>query len=99
MGLKSIEMQVALPRTVEAQKMQEQLTRQNEQFQAALNSNQVQEQERKRKQTQEIEQLKLKKEKEEKNHSARKKNKQTKEMDEQSSIEHEYLGKIIDVNG
>lgn len=98
MGWKSIEMQVALPRTVDAGKVQEQLQKQSEQMQGALAASQMEQERIKRTkvgETEDMEQLKLKKEQEDKHQSELKKSDIAKDVDSS----HPYLGKRIDFNG
>ena len=98
MSWKSIEMQVALPRTQDTGKMQEQIQKQSEQVQGALTQSQLEEEKIKRtrvNQSGKSEKVKLKKERI---------NKSSDEMEEhlnneEDEIAHPYLGKRIDLNG
>jgi flagellar motor protein MotB len=101
MGLKSIEMQVALPRTQDAGKMQEQMQRQGEQLQGTLAQAQQEKEKSARtqvKETEAAEELKLKKEAEEKQQEDAEE-KEEKHNAHQEETEHPYLGKRIDLNG
>ncbi|MFB4167470.1 hypothetical protein [Virgibacillus sp. JSM 102003] len=99
---KSIEMQVALPRTQDAGKLQEQMLKQNQHFQESLAQSQLKDIEQKRKRVQEFENI----------HNVKNKNKEDRDTndseDQQSELgyapidefaEHPYLGKKIDFNG
>ena len=105
MGLKSIEMQIAIPRSQDACKMQEQLSRQAQQFQETLTDQQLRDEIVKRHKTNRQEKV-LKREvddREERSHyeTAEEKDKdrekQTHNLNEQ--IKHPYLGKQIDWSG
>ncbi|WP_026906145.1 hypothetical protein [Paucisalibacillus globulus] len=63
MSWKSVEMQVALPRTVDAGKLQEQSLKQNQHFQETLAQNQLVQEQIKRKRVQEFEETQLQKDK------------------------------------
>lgn len=98
MGWKSIEMQVALPRTVDAGKVQEQLQKQSEHIQGALTASQLEQERIKRTnvgKTEDMEQLKLKKEQKDNPESETKKSGIAKDIDSS----HPYLGKRVDFNG
>jgi len=93
---KSIEMQVALPRTQDAGKLQEQACKQHQHFQASLAMNQLKQEERKRKKVNDCESIDLLKNKKEgtaaiSHHEGKKK--------AQHKAEHPYLGTNIDFNG
>ncbi|SFA77201.1 hypothetical protein SAMN04488072_101505 [Lentibacillus halodurans] len=101
MGWKSIEMQVALPRTQDAGKLQDQMSKQNQHFQASLAQSQLKEAEQKRNRVQEFEKI------QDVNENARdhhrhslddQKGESDGEQDE-FDIEHPYLGKKIDFSG
>lgn len=99
---KSIEMQVALPRTQDAGKLQEQMLKQNQHFQESLAQSQLKDIEQKRKRVQEFENI----------HDVKIKDKEGQDTndseDQQSELgydpkdefaEHPYLGKKIDFSG
>ncbi|MCG3419069.1 hypothetical protein [Oceanobacillus jordanicus] len=98
MSWRSIEMQVALPRTQDAGKMQEQQMKQNQHFQESLAGVQLKQQLEKRKQVTRSETTeKIKKEDKRTNCSE-----QNEKEQEQQSInknDHPFLGKRIDFNG
>lgn len=99
MGLKSIELQVAIPRSQDAGKMQEQMMRQGQQFQETLTEQQLKEEIVKRGKINEYEQVRNNDDpddnkKEQNNHQRQKKKKE-----EKQSIEHPYLGTKIDYSG
>ncbi|WP_010093393.1 hypothetical protein [Ornithinibacillus scapharcae] len=100
MSWKSIEMQVALPRTQDAGKIQEQLFKQNQHFQEGLaQSNLVQEME-KRKKVQEFDEIHLQKDgqKEEKGSGQRGNRKNEKDSNEvEHIIKHPFLGNNFDI--
>ncbi|MHA6251270.1 hypothetical protein [Oceanobacillus sp. CAU 1775] len=98
MGWKSIEMQVALPRTVDAGKVQEQLQKQSEQMQGALTASQVEQEKIKRTkvgESENTEKLKLKKDSQDNQEESTEDDKDRKDVDSS----HPYLGKRIDFNG
>lgn len=95
MGWKSIEMQVALPRTQDAGKIQEQLQKQSEQMQGALTQAQLEQEKLKRTRvnhSEEMEKLKLKKETEESTYEL-----QEFENQEEDGVIHPYLGNKVDI--
>lgn len=95
MGWKSIEMQVALPRTQDAGKIQEQLQKQSEQMQGALTQTQLEQEKLKRARVnhlEEMEKLKLKKETEES-----KLEHEEFESQEEDGVTHPYLGNKVDI--
>ncbi|HLR42409.1 MAG TPA: hypothetical protein VK067_04090 [Pseudogracilibacillus sp.] len=98
MGFKSVEMQVAIPRTQDASKMQDQLTRQGQQFQEKLSQQQLREDIMKRTQVNEYEDVENKivddEDKEEQSHGEERKRKE--EETEKEQANHPYLGKNID---
>lgn len=104
MSLKSIELQVAIPRTHDAGRMQEQMTKQSQQFQDTLTKQQLREELIKRGKVNEYEQVKNlhvkdeEKDNERENPDEQKKRKQEEEK-KQSQLEHPYLGKKIDFSG
>lgn len=103
MSWKSVEMQVALPRTQDAGKMQEQMSKQQQRFQETLAQHQLREDIIKRRKVQEYEEVKEQKidpDKEQENQSSQDPNdegqRNEKNAQEQSSINHPYLGQRID---
>jgi len=106
MGLRSLEMQVAIPRSQDAGKMQEQLSRQGQQFQETLTEQQLREEVIKRHQTNRHEGvLKRNVTDEEKDRQReaekreKRKKKQGKRMYTHADIKHPYLGRRIDWSG
>ncbi|WP_289889759.1 hypothetical protein [Virgibacillus pantothenticus] len=96
MGWKSIELQVAIPRSQDAGKIQQQLLNQSQQYQASLTQHQLLEELRKRKQVNHVHQphlLKLEHQSKTSQSLAKKKKSQC------HTDKHPYLGKEIDLNG
>ncbi|HZW68207.1 MAG TPA: hypothetical protein VFF20_06350 [Pseudogracilibacillus sp.] len=105
MGLKSIEMQVAIPRSQDAGKMQEQLSRQGQQFQETLTQQQLREDLIKRQRTNRQEKV-LKRDVDEDEEQAKKREQEAQEAKKQmekqelsQAIKHPYLGSKIDWTG
>src|SRR5699024_5677037 len=98
MGFKSVEMQVAIPRTQDASKMQDQLTRQGQQFQEKLTQQQLREDIMKRTQVNEYEDVEKKTvDDEEKERQHQEEERKRKEQEaEKAQANHPYLGKNID---
>ncbi|MBN6206622.1 hypothetical protein JYK21_09155 [Ralstonia pickettii] len=97
MGWKSIELQVALPRTQDAGKIQEQLQKQPEVLQGTLTQSQLEREKIKRSRVNQLEKsekVKLKKTKVTDDSS-----KTEEEIGTVEEIVHPYLGKSIDLNG
>lgn len=98
MGFKSVELQVAIPRTQDASKMQDQLTRQGQQFQEKLSQQQLREDIMKRTQVNEYEDVENKiiddEDKEEQRQEDERKRKE--QEAEKAQANHPYLGKNID---
>lgn len=99
LGLKSIEMQVALPRTQDAGKLQEQLGKRHQHFQESHTANQLKQEELKRKKINNFEQVKLFKNKKKHNDPALQDEVKKKESMLKEKVEHPYLGTKIDFNG
>ncbi len=101
MSWKSIEMQVALPRTQDAGKLQEQMLKQNQHFQESLAQSQMKEAEQKRKRVQEFESINDVKIKDEDRDNPSSEDQQSgaRDHNNEESIEHPYLGKRIDFSG
>src|SRR5699024_4591721 len=97
MGFKSVEMQVAIPRTQDASKMQDQLTRQGQQFQEKLSQQQLREDIMKRTQVNEYEDVENKivddEDKEERSHGEERKRKEEETEKEQARSEERRVGK------
>src|SRR5699024_8834665 len=85
MGFKSVEMQIAIPRSQDAGKMQDQMMKQGQQFQDTLTEQQIREELLKRKQVNEYEKVEKKKEK--------------KKIIEFTKIKHPLLIKNVDFRG
>lgn len=101
MGLKSIEMQVAIPRSQDAGKMQEQLSRQGQQFQETLTEQQLRDEIIRRTKTNRQEKV-LKREVDDEDQEAGQQNKdEQKEKDKQAEqdMRHPFLGRQIDWSG
>lgn len=105
MGLKSIEMQVAIPRSQDAGKMQEQLSRQGQQFQETLTEQQLREEIIKRHKTNRQEKV-LKREVDEDEAQANEQEQQQRNQDNEEKqhrlkqkMQHPYLGRQIDWSG
>lgn len=101
MGLKSIEMQVAIPRSQDAGKMQEQLSRQGQQFQETLTEQQLRDEIIRRTKTNRQEKA-LKREVDDEDQEAGQQNKdEQKEKDKQAEqdMRHPFLGRQIDWSG
>jgi len=96
---KSIEMQVALPRTQDAGKLQEQMGKQHQHFQESLAANQLKQEERKRKKVNDYESIHLLKDKKGDNTSVLRDEEKKKDSGSQNKAEHPYLGLKIDFNG
>ncbi|RFA37734.1 hypothetical protein CAI16_01130 [Virgibacillus dokdonensis] len=97
MGWKSIELQVAIPRSLDASKMQQQLLHQSQLYQASLSQQQLMEAQRKRKQVHRTHQSDSVKGDQ---HTTSMKERKANKKEQQVSInEHPYLGTEIDVNG
>lgn len=101
MSLKSVEMQVALPRSQDAGKMQEQLNRQGQQFQQTLTEKQLKEEQLKRQQVNKSDQVEKKNltDEEEANRQdeqERKRNSKSKSTQQVPKMKHPYIGNRID---
>ncbi|PWU68847.1 hypothetical protein [Gracilibacillus dipsosauri] len=99
MSWKSVEMQVALPRTQDAGKIQEHLKQQGRLGQEQLAQSQVLEEIRKRQRVikqQESEKLRLKNNQKEKGHHDNERSPFTEE-EKEANQQHPYLGKRIDI--
>src|SRR5699024_968407 len=101
MGLKSVEMQVAITRSQDASKMQDQMTRQGQQFQETLTRQQIREDVVKRTQVNEHEDVLLRKQEDEENEKERREAERRKKKMQQEKkdqgLDHPYLGTIIDL--
>ncbi|HLS35350.1 MAG TPA: hypothetical protein VK061_03825 [Bacillota bacterium] len=103
MSWKSIEMQVALPRTQDVGKYQEQLSKQNQRFQESLAQSQLRQQQLERTRPNRFEKTKQQKVKDdsEDNLSNKKRNddeqQQTDEQTFNKQLQHPYLGKQVDI--
>ncbi|MUK89888.1 hypothetical protein GMD78_16075 [Ornithinibacillus sp. L9] len=102
MSWKSIELQVALPRTQDAGKLQDQMLKQNQHFQESLVQSQLKQEELKRKKVQQQEDVaKTKLEDEENNSTTNQHDTQRKNStkNKKQSIDHPYLGNKFDFTG
>lgn len=100
MGFKSIELQVAIPRSQDAGKMQEQMMKQGEKFQETLTEQQLQQQVANRKKVTpytSVEKQIIKKEEKKKKEQREKKAKAEKRRKQKAACsDHPYLGHRID---
>lgn len=105
MSFKSIELQVAIPRSQDAGKMQDQMMRQSQQFQDTLTQQQLREEIINRSRVNEFDNVEKKMINDEDDTSKReeeqkqKKQKQTNNQDSESKIDHPYLGTKFDYSG
>lgn len=102
MSFKSIELQVALPRSTDAGKIQDQMSKEGQRFQESLAQSQVKQDVKKRKTVNKFDKLGKSTIKDEE--SASKKNnghhdRHDNDTDLEPTIEHPYLGSKIDFNG
>ncbi|GIO26178.1 hypothetical protein [Ornithinibacillus bavariensis] len=97
MSWKSVEMQVALPRTTDAGKFQDQILKQNQHFQEALAQTQVIQENQKRKKVQEFEDIHLlKDDKSETNQKINQDQAKEELKTNNQNIQHPYLGNHFD---
>ncbi|MGY0691585.1 hypothetical protein ACW2QC_02185 [Virgibacillus sp. FSP13] len=99
MGWKSIEMQVALPRTQDAGKLQDQMTRQNQHSQESLVANQLKQDEQKRKRVNEFAETDKVKVKKDHSNQTSQDQQQEEQKQEDQFVDHPYLGNKIDFSG
>lgn|SRR5690625_2776777 len=104
MSWRSIELQVALPRTQEVGKYQDQLSKQNQRFQESLAQSQMRLQELEKNRTnrfEKTEQQTIKDEdylnKESKEQTKQGKNNTSKEKENEPHVSHPYLGHQVDI--
>lgn len=99
MSWKSVEMQVALPRTQDAGKLQEQMLKSNQHFQEALAQSQVNQDNQKRKKVQEFEEIQLQKDgqKDSPLPEDQKQHNQVDNTKQDPTIKHPYLGNNFDI--
>lgn len=100
MGLKSVEMQVAIPRTQDAGKMQDDAMRQNQHFQEKLAQSQLRQDELRRKKVNEYDDVRkgdISDEQSDSNHDEEPENRH--ENNEKEYVNHPYLGNQIDFSG
>lgn len=101
---KSVEMQVALPRTQDAGQLQEQLSKQNQRFQETLAQHQLKDEIIKRRQVREFEETVGKKIMREdadaqgKNQAKDQQNQQKAKEETKKNLTHPYLGQHIDLS-
>lgn len=101
---KSVEMQVALPRTQEAGKLQDELSRHNQRFQESLAAQQLKQEDIKRQQVNDLQEsakAEIKDEQKEESESSfsKKQLKSTEKKEKVEPVEHPYLGNQIDYSG
>src|SRR5699024_6360969 len=101
MGFKSVEMQIAIPRSQDAGKMQDQMMKQGQQFQDTLTEQQIREELLKRKQVNEYDNVEKQtvKDEEKSRQKSFDKNEKKKEIIEFKKINHPFLGKNVDFSG
>lgn len=103
MGFKSIELQVAIPRSQDAGRMQDQMMRQGQQFQETLTQQKLREEVINRTKVNEYDDVRKKNitDEDEKNKREKemKKNKKNDKGEENETTNHPYLGKKIDFSG
>lgn len=106
MGLKSIDMQIAIMRQQDASKIQEQLTRQGQQYQETLTQQQLTEEVLRRQRTNRFEHVEKRnvdtnEERSKREHYESQKDKSGNERSkkQKEKIEHPYLGRHIDWSG
>lgn len=103
MGFKSIELQVAIPRSQDAGRMQDQMMRQGQQFQETLTQQKLREEVINRTKVNEYDDVRKKNitDEDEKNKREKemKKNKKNDKGEESETTNHPYLGKKIDFSG
>ncbi len=101
MGWKSVDLQVAIPRTLDASNLQEQMTKQHQRFQDSLAQHQLKEQLQKRKQVNEYDETdRLKNDADEGSTNKHQRNQDdpsNDHKDEQERLDHPYLGKRFDL--
>lgn len=99
MGLKSVEMQVAIPRSQDAGKMQDQLSRQGQQFQETLAQQKLREEHLQRQRVQKHEKVVKQGDAEKENQSEQQSETQKRKDDAskpKAECTHPYLGKQVD---
>lgn len=100
MGLKAVEMQVAIPRTQDAGKMQDDAMKQNQQFQDKLTQHQLRQDQLRRTKVNEYDQVKKRDVTEDKSDSSREQDEQNEQKNtsgtQNEQINHPYLGNNID---
>lgn len=100
MSWKSIDLQVALPRTQDAGKIQEQMTKQSEHFQESLAQSQLEQEKQKRKTVNEMEEtIKAEINKDQEKHKEQGNNKEDTSEEKEQEMKHPYLGSNIDFSG
>lgn len=104
MSWKSIELQVALPRTQDAGQLQEQLSRNNQRFQESLAANQLKQADIKRQQVNDLKEsnkAEIKEEDQEEDQSSKSDQHNQKNSKEKTkkTVRHPYLGSNIDFSG
>ncbi|MCM3396377.1 hypothetical protein [Oceanobacillus profundus] len=92
-------MQVALPRTQDAGKMQDNMVKQGQHFQESLAQTQRKQEERTRKRVNEFEKTEKVKNKEQHSKNLINKKTQLEQSEEEYKMNHPYLGSQIDFNG
>jgi len=103
MSWKSVELQVALPRTQDAGKLQELQTKHHQRFQESLAENQIKQAEIKMRQVNDLKESNQAEinddDSDERKHSQNQQNKEGKKEKQEDTIDHPYLGNMIDYSG
>ncbi|MEN2464547.1 hypothetical protein [Ornithinibacillus sp. JPR2-1] len=99
MSWKSVEMQVALPRTQDAGKLQEQMLKSNQHFQEALAQSQVKQDNQKRKKVQEFDDIQFQKDGQKGSPipGDKKQHNQEDNTEQDPTFKHPYLGNNFDI--
>jgi len=103
MGLKAVELQVAIPRSQDAGRMQEQAMRQGQQFQDTLTQQQLSEQITNRTKVNEYDNVQDKNvtddEEDERHGQEQKQQKEKRKQSKEHMLNHPYLGTKVDFSG
>lgn len=98
MGLKSVEMQVAIPRSQDAGRMQDEMTRQGQQFQDTLTKQQLREDLLKRTQVNEYDRVEHKEDDDEESRNEQEQREREEKERKEQAIAHPYLGTRFDLS-
>lgn len=100
MGWKSVDLQVAIPRTLDASNLQDQMTKQHQRFQDSLAQHQLREQLQKRKQVNEYEDaehIELERDESSGRHHQQEEQQKREQQQKSKQANHPYLGKRFDL--